>query len=83
MSKKLEVELDEKHAAAIEIASLRVESAQNALAARRAELEVLAQSVKVHYSENGKFSVTGINLQDKKVSREAVAEQLELSGKPS
>lgn len=70
----LTVDLDPLLLARLEAAHARVESAQNLLAARKAELDNLFLRVQQHYEENGKYLVTEIRTAPPKVER-LLAEQ--------
>lgn len=62
-------DLDERAQSALEVAHLKAESAQNAAAARKAELENLLLQVRARYEENGKYTVLQIDAGTKKVHR--------------
>jgi len=63
------VPLDEMGATKLELAHSRAESAANALAARRAELENVLAQVRTHYEENGKYVVLKIDATKREVER--------------
>jgi len=63
------VDLAENAALALSLASERVNSAQTLAQLRQSELQQTLTAISNEYAENGKFRVTEVNVEKRKVTR--------------